>query len=341
MSIRVILAKIILATVCFSAFVVFPLDVSAATATGISQFAGCSGTDCSACNIVDLTNGLIKWLIGFLFVLFAVLVAYAGFGLVTSGGNHHALDEAKSRFMNAFIGMIIILSAWLIVDTIMRGLVGNASNPGSVPQSINSDGEVTGWLFWTNVQCYDQSDTTPQEFKPEVFTPAEMDEFLIDQGQGEIGEVTISTPAGPQVAGLKPCDEASMVSVNAFNYSVKVHKQFASSLRRVDAAWRAKGGNNFYRVTSVGGYNCRKIAGSSRWSNHAYGVAVDINPAQNPHCPSWPACGGRNILITNMPVEFRQIFRSEGWGWGGNWNSSKDAMHFSKASGEGGNMRGD
>jgi hypothetical protein len=40
-----------------------------------------------------------------------------------------------------------------------------------------------------------------------------------------------------------------------------------------------------------------------------------------------------------MPASFRQLFLSEGWGWGGNWNSSKDAMHFSKATGEGGNMR--
>lgn len=158
----------------FSFLFLNPVYVTAAT--GISQFAGCSGTDCSACNIVDLTNGLIKWLIGFLFVLFAVLVAYAGFGLVTSGGNHHALDEAKSRFMNAFIGMIVILSAWLIVDTIMRGLVGNASNPGSVPQSINSDGEVTGWLFWTNVQCYEQTepDDDVKPYEPDPFEPYEV-----------------------------------------------------------------------------------------------------------------------------------------------------------------------
>jgi hypothetical protein len=178
--------------------------------TGISQFAGCSGTDCSACNVVDLTNGLIKWLIGFLFVLFAVLVAYAGFGLVTSGGNHHALDEAKSRFMNAFIGMIIILSAWLIVDTIMRGLVGNASNPGSVPQSINSDGEVTGWLFWTNVQCYEQTepDDDVKPWVPEKFDPYTAPVWAGDPSSPLSGEVTsvISCTATP--AGNRDCSSA-------------------------------------------------------------------------------------------------------------------------------------
>jgi Type IV secretion system pilin len=139
---------------------------------GIAQLSGCTGLDCSACNVVDMANGLITWLIGILFVVFALLLAIAGVRLVTSGGNHHALDEAKSSFMNAIIGFIIILSAWLIVDTIMRGLVGTSSNPGQ----IRAQGSVTGWLFWTEVQCQEQEDTPFTEVEQEEvewiqFTP--------------------------------------------------------------------------------------------------------------------------------------------------------------------------
>lgn len=125
--------------------------------TGIAQLSGCTGLDCSACNVVYMANGLITWLIGILFVVFALLLAIAGVKLVTSGGNHHALDEAKGSFMNAIIGFIIILSAWLIVDTIMRGLVGRPGQEGMI------GGEVTGWLFWTQVQCQDQTDTIYRE----------------------------------------------------------------------------------------------------------------------------------------------------------------------------------
>jgi D-alanyl-D-alanine carboxypeptidase/Type IV secretion system pilin len=138
---------------------VYAADTTTAVPS-LSSYAGCTGTDCSACNLVDLANGLIVWLIGFLFIIFAVLLAYAGFGLLTSGGSHHALDEAKSKFTNAIVGMLIILSAWLVVDTIMRGLVGHPDKDGEHAGQVQY---VTGWLYWTTVQC--QTQTVPDDFK--------------------------------------------------------------------------------------------------------------------------------------------------------------------------------
>lgn len=139
-----------------------PLAIAQEEGTGIAQLSGCTGLDCSACNVVYMANGLITWLIGILFVVFALLLAIAGVKLVTSGGNHHALDEAKSSFTNAIIGFIIILSAWIIVDTIMRGLVGRPGQEGFI------GGEATGWLFWTEIECSEQTepntvDVTQQE----------------------------------------------------------------------------------------------------------------------------------------------------------------------------------
>ena len=124
---------------------------------GLVQLSGCEGWNCTACNLVDLANGIIKWLIGIVFLVFAVLVAVAGVRMVLSGGSHHALDEAKGMFVNAIIGLVIILAAWLIVDSIMRVLLPNGQ--------LNY-GSVTGWLYWSEVQCqevhkpeYDPSDT--------------------------------------------------------------------------------------------------------------------------------------------------------------------------------------
>ncbi|MFM2423657.1 MAG: hypothetical protein RLZZ70_42 [Candidatus Parcubacteria bacterium] len=128
--------------------------ISNTAAQSLASFAQCNGRDCTTCNVVHIANGLIKWLIGFLFVLFAVILAWAGFGLVTSGGNQGALDTAKEKFSNAIIGILLVLSAWLIVDTLMRGLVGNSENRGSVAANVSGEGEVSGWLFWSQVQCY-------------------------------------------------------------------------------------------------------------------------------------------------------------------------------------------
>jgi D-alanyl-D-alanine carboxypeptidase/Extensin-like protein C-terminus len=256
----------------------------------------------------------------------AVLIAIAAVRLVVSGGNSRALDQAKETFINAIIGLLIILSAWLVIDTIMRVLVGNDGRLGT-------GGDVSGWLFWSEIECqtlYQPTDVgvTTLEF--------DLPEGAIDQGSGNAGKVTVSTPSGPQVVDIKACDTSNLIAVNFLGSRVTINKQFAASAARIDAAWRARGGNSFYRVTSVGGYNCRNIAGTNRRSNHAYGVAIDINPAANPHTRP----GDSNYGQTNMPPAFVQLFLNEGWGWGGNWSSSKDTMHFSKATGEGGNMRG-
>jgi len=106
----------------------------------------CEGPTCSACHFVELANRLIKWLIGIVVMLFAVLAVWAGFSLVTSGGNPSALQDAKSRFTNAFIGFLIVLSAWLIVDTLMRGIVNG------------TDGDITGYGPWSQIQCGTQSE---------------------------------------------------------------------------------------------------------------------------------------------------------------------------------------
>jgi hypothetical protein len=123
-----------------------PTLTSAATFGG---FVTCEGSGCSACNLVDMINKIIFWLFGAVFVIFAVLMAVAGFGLVTSGGNQSALDAAKSKFQNAIIGIIIIMSAWLIVDTVMKGLLAGGT------------GSIAGFGPWAEVQCQVQAEPLP------------------------------------------------------------------------------------------------------------------------------------------------------------------------------------
>lgn len=35
-------------------------------------------------------------------------------------------------------------------------------------------------------------------------------------------------------------------------------------------------------ANNTSGYNCRRVAGTAAWSDHAYGAAIDVNPVQNP-----------------------------------------------------------
>lgn len=87
-----------------------------------------------------------------------------------------------------------------------------------------------------------------------------------------------------------------------------------------------------YNIYSLGGYN-RRPTSSGKWSYHAQGLAIDINPDDNPHNK-----GPNAKLVTDMPPNISQIAAKHGLGWGGNWRSSKDAMHFSAAAREGGSI---
>jgi hypothetical protein len=79
---------------------------------------------------------------------------------------------------------------------------------------------------------------------------------------------------------------------------------------------------HFYSVKVAYGFTWRTVAGSVAMSHHAFGNAVDINPAQNPLTP-----GDR--LVTDMPQWFVDAWTQAGFCWGGYWKSIKDPMHFS------------
>jgi hypothetical protein len=102
------------------------------------------------------------------------------------------------------------------------------------------------------------------------------------------------------------------------------NKVAAPSLERVlEAIWghyeKDQESIEAYGLDRYGGaFNFRNIRGSRRISNHAYGCAIDLDPTHNP----LGAKKGR------MPADVVQIFKSEGWRWGGDYHGRKDWMHF-------------
>jgi hypothetical protein len=82
---------------------------------------------------------------------------------------------------------------------------------------------------------------------------------------------------------------------------------------------------------------CPGARSSGRWSEHAYGTAVDLNPIENPyvgcgrtrHRASEPFLDRSRLRRGMVTPAVVAAFRAAGWGWGGNWTHSKDYMHFS------------
>jgi hypothetical protein len=91
-------------------------------------------------------------------------------------------------------------------------------------------------------------------------------------------------------------------------------------------------------------FNCRVVAGTDRWSEHAYGHAIDVNPRENPYVtsdgyvssPEGAPYADRSRRVPGLihrkgPVV--AAFAAAGWEWGGNWSWPKDYQHFSAGGG--------
>jgi hypothetical protein len=89
----------------------------------------------------------------------------------------------------------------------------------------------------------------------------------------------------------------------------------------------------------TGAFNCRAARGATSYSRHAYGLAVDVNPFQNPYLKG-------DLVLPELASAYRdrgwrrpgmilpggvvvRAFARIGWGWGGSWQSLKDLQHFS------------
>jgi hypothetical protein len=102
------------------------------------------------------------------------------------------------------------------------------------------------------------------------------------------------------------------------------------------------GGSDFRSIEAdnTSAFNCRVATGSTHWSEHAYGHAIDVNPIENPYVD-----GGQTDHAASRPYLDRSrhrpgmaypggvlvtTFSSIGWGWGGAWAGSvHDYQHFS------------
>ena len=159
---------------------------------------------------------------------------------------------------------------------------------------------------------------------------------------GQVQQTSI--PAGPgggatpSVLGVTPTTPGSTASANGATglvslttitsksgNSTKVGATYAPNFQSFIDDLEATG----YKITSLGGYANRANANNPNVkSYHAMGAAIDINPASNPN----------RSTKTDLPQETGALAAKHGLGWGMNWKSVKDPMHFSAAKSEQGSF---
>jgi D-alanyl-D-alanine carboxypeptidase-like protein len=109
----------------------------------------------------------------------------------------------------------------------------------------------------------------------------------------------------------------------------------------------AYGGNDERSLAAdnTAAFNCRYVVGPGprRWSAHAYGEAIDVNPVENPYLEGGrvhPRAGRSYLQRARVRPGMAtpggllvRTFAAVGWKWGGRWTGSPDYQHFSATGG--------
>ena len=94
-------------------------------------------------------------------------------------------------------------------------------------------------------------------------------------------------------------------------------------------------------ANNTSSFCCRKVTGKTKYSLHASGLAIDVNPMMNPYIradksfapPNGEAYLDRSKHLPGMIDEqdlCYKLFTARGWSWGGHFKGQKDYQHFSK-----------
>ena len=142
-------------------------------------------------------------------------------------------------------------------------------------------------------------------------------------GRPHTGELVVNTAVADDV-----------VSVFRDLYAARFPLEEVRLVTRADLDAPPTGDGN-----TTAAYACRPVRGSTEWSAHAYGLAVDVNPFMNPYRSGdlvlpelasayldrdWRRPG---MIYADGPVV--QAFDRVGWTWGGTFQSVLDLHHFS------------
>lgn len=117
--------------------------------------------------------------------------------------------------------------------------------------------------------------------------------------------------------------EAQLVPINFQGKSVRVHRLVQGVFEKVNAEITAA--NTGYQFRSVGTYSWRTKncpGGCTGLSTHSFGITIDINPDTNPYTTA---------DTHDIPPAVSDIFKRNGFIWGGDWRPAKDWMHFEYA----------
>ena len=138
---------------------------------------------------------------------------------------------------------------------------------------------------------------------------------------------------GELLVNASVADDLVAVFRQLYDARYPIEEMRITRLDELDAPPTGDGNN-------TGAFACRPTVGATTYSQHAYGLAIDVNPVENPYIldgevlpPAGKEFVDRRNVRPGMAVrggELVTAFAEAGWSWGGVW-ANPDYQHFSAA----------
>ncbi len=141
----------IIFTILFITFsvLVIPSEVSA------QGFVQCDGPECNFCHVVQTFNAVVAFLLQIAVIGSVIILAYAGIKMAVSRGNPGAWSEAKGFLFNVIIGIVIVMLAFTIVDTLMKLMVGGQFGVWNEIEDCGGANPVGGFSRTVNTESHE------------------------------------------------------------------------------------------------------------------------------------------------------------------------------------------
>lgn len=104
----------------------FAVHAQSQEALEVAQTAGLGNR-----SLPQIIGGIINVFLGFLGVIFLILVIYSGFLWMTAGGNDDKVNQAKQTLIRGTVGLVIVLGAYAITSFIVNALLGATGGSSS------------------------------------------------------------------------------------------------------------------------------------------------------------------------------------------------------------------
>jgi len=103
---------------------------------------------CSICHLIEGIHGIVKFVVSLIAVTATVVIVIAGVMYIISAGNPAMVTMAKTAMKNALIGVIVVLTAFMMITFIVNTVFNNYNSDLNVREGgLESSGFGRMWSF--------------------------------------------------------------------------------------------------------------------------------------------------------------------------------------------------